>query len=490
MASSLAVISWNAESNKAIARIDENSRPEGGRWALLLKAIRSPTSGRTMDQVYTTLGKALETQANRAAYAFGLGPQVVAQKIKVYFGNGDETIQQLGLLATSVPAKLEKRCLKLMKYALPTESINVQHQAFKNIVQLVTSFPNLRLVFLHTKFLGASPSLDTISQHWNRSSGCLDEDWEFWKILAATSLTEANISTIVEGTPVSNLSNCQQEGLSVVEQLMVQHDCSDSKYSSALSLRYLGGILGFSAFWQDMGKIHCYVVNKLCSKLIKIFKDIGVDILALGPIEESEQPSDYEGVDLLATSLLTGILGWFEKLDQNDWAKQPWYESFKEVLQLLRRPRAGELLPHSSAHATSDFEGKLPAIFEDAELELMVDGENETTYPPKNSDNSLGKLECKCGSTTSLHSAISDEDEGQLSGDENDPHHTNSDQNSLGSSESILSMSDEDCDSYDSDMEGDKILDIVQTHLEIQICHIQGQLPLLGPTPQAHLHIL
>ena len=78
-------------------------------------------------------------------------------------------------------------------------------------------------------------------------------------------------------------------------------------------------------------------MNKLCSELVKVFKDIGVDILALGPIDESELPFDYEGVDLLATNLLTGVLGWFNKLDQNDWAKQLWYESFKEVLQLLRR---------------------------------------------------------------------------------------------------------------------------------------------------------
>ncbi|KAF7370248.1 High osmolarity signaling protein SHO1 [Mycena sanguinolenta] len=136
MASSLAVIPWNAESNKAVAKIDENVRPEGGKWALLLKAIRSPTSGRTMNQVYTTLGKALETQANRAAYAFGLGPQVVAQKIKACFGTGDETVQRLELLATSVPSKLEKKCLKLMKYALPTESVFVLYSSVPNVLML------------------------------------------------------------------------------------------------------------------------------------------------------------------------------------------------------------------------------------------------------------------------------------------------------------------------------------------------------------------
>ncbi|KAJ6480849.1 hypothetical protein C8R45DRAFT_1100433 [Mycena sanguinolenta] len=125
---------------------------------------------------------------------------------------------------------------------------------------------------------------------------------------------------------------------------------------------------------QDMAETRCYVVNKLCSKLVKIFKDIGVDILALGPNEESEPPFDYEGVDLLATNLLTGVLGWFNKLDPNDWTKQPWYGSFKEAVQLLRRPRTGELLPNAFACATSSFNEQLPTAYEDAELELVVDG--------------------------------------------------------------------------------------------------------------------
>ncbi|KAF7370231.1 High osmolarity signaling protein SHO1 [Mycena sanguinolenta] len=476
MASSLAVIPWNAESNKAVAKIDENSRPEGGRWALFFKAIQSPTSGRTMDQVYTTLGKALEMQANRAAYAFGLGPQVVAQKIKIYFGKGEETIQRLELLATTVPPKLEKRCLKLMKYALPTESANVQHQAFKNIVHLVTSFPGLRLVFLRTKCLDTSPSLDTISQLWNHS-GCPDEDWEFWKILAATCLSECTISTIVEGSSISDLTNCQHGGLSVIEQLMVQHDCSDSQYSSALSLRYLGGILGFSAFWQDMGETHCYVVNKLCSKLVKVFKDIGVDVLALGPIEESELPFDYEGVDLLATNLLTGVLNWFNKLDQDNWAKQPWYETFKEVVQLLYKPRAGELLPCSSVFAASHFEEIFLTVFQDAELKLVVDGDNETTHTPKNMPyqmkmrDNIQEMKMIC-TTQTLTKTLWPQVEVSCP---------------CQMRIAVTPIWNRMMLTY---LNQDRILDIVQTHLEMQICHIQGQLPSLGPTPQAHHHVL
>ncbi|KAJ7796454.1 hypothetical protein B0H14DRAFT_3494856 [Mycena olivaceomarginata] len=68
--------------------------------------------------------------------------------------------------------------------------------------------------------------------------------------------------------------------------------------------------------------------------MVRVLKDIGVDTPALGLIEEA--PVDYGGVDLLATTLLDGLSSWFCELDQDDWAVQPWYETFTKVLQLLR----------------------------------------------------------------------------------------------------------------------------------------------------------
>jgi hypothetical protein len=112
-----ALVPWILHSNQEVAKIEEN-RPEGGRWALILNGFFSPSPGRTLDRVYTSLGKVLETQANRAAYSFGLGPHIVAQKIKSYFGNGEERAVHLELLRSSIPPKLEKQCYKLMKYAL------------------------------------------------------------------------------------------------------------------------------------------------------------------------------------------------------------------------------------------------------------------------------------------------------------------------------------------------------------------------------------
>ncbi|KAF8159102.1 hypothetical protein K438DRAFT_1986028 [Mycena galopus ATCC 62051] len=190
MSSTNALIPWDPHASTAVATIPENSRPEGGKWALLLNALLSPSPGRTLDRVYTSIGNVLETQANRAAYTFGLGPHVAAGKIQAHFGDGEERVRQLELLRITAPLKLEMKCLKLMKYTLPTEAINTQCQAFKEIVDLVTIFPGLRVLFLHTKPLANASALDAISALWDRSTGAPDKEWTFWQTLAATCLTE------------------------------------------------------------------------------------------------------------------------------------------------------------------------------------------------------------------------------------------------------------------------------------------------------------
>jgi hypothetical protein len=69
----------------------------------------------------------------------------------------------------------------------------------------------------------------------------------------------------------------------------------------------------------------------------QVLKDIGVDILALGPAADSEPPFDYDGVDFLATTILTGLLNWFDKLNREDWPLQSWFGGFCDFVQLLRR---------------------------------------------------------------------------------------------------------------------------------------------------------
>lgn len=117
MASSTAIIPWDPDAHRAAASHEDSG--SDGAWALLRHALSSPSPGRTLSEVYTSLGKVLETQANRAAHNLGLGPHVVSEKIKSYFGDADQRVEKLLLLCISIEPKLEKWCQRLIKYALP-----------------------------------------------------------------------------------------------------------------------------------------------------------------------------------------------------------------------------------------------------------------------------------------------------------------------------------------------------------------------------------
>ncbi|KAF7333391.1 High osmolarity signaling protein SHO1 [Mycena venus] len=423
MATTKALVLWDPYTDQVVAKIDENSQPEGGRWALVLNALVSGCPGRTLDHVYSSLGAVLEKQANRAAYSLGLGPHVVAQKIKSSFGNGEDRVQRLELLRSSTSQKLEKKCLKLLKYTMPTESANMQCHAFKETVNLATLFPGLRMVFLYSKFLDGATAREAISALWDRSPRSSNDEWVFWQTLAATSLTETTISAIIEETSISDLTDCQEAGLSVIEKLLIEHNSSGaSPYSSALCIRYLSAILHLPGFWLNAGTIHGHVANKLCCEMVVLLKDIGVDILALGPIDVSEGPFDYDGVDLLATILLTGILNWFAKLERQDWIVQPWCESFTTFLQLLRMPRAAELLPKSFTFANSNFEDIVPTSYKEAKLNVTVDSENHIDTPDSIHNDPVADLHCKNDSTTNVHSRISDHNDGQCPSSDHEDH--------------------------------------------------------------------
>jgi hypothetical protein len=105
-----------------------------------------------------------------------------------------------------------------------TESANTQCQAFKEAVDLATLFPGLRVLFLQTKVLDNATSLDTISSLWDQSTGPPDKKWTFWQKLAATCLADTVISAMTEESSFAVLVACHDEGLSMIEQLLVEHD--------------------------------------------------------------------------------------------------------------------------------------------------------------------------------------------------------------------------------------------------------------------------
>lgn len=238
-----ALIPWNPHSSLTLIRNQEDSRPHGI-WALMLHALSNPSPGRTLDRLYTSWGRVLETQANRAAYHLGLGPGIIAQNIRSHFGTGEQRVLQLECLQDSIPSNLEKHCSKLMRYTLPcgsstcltfiiayilhhsTESAKTQCQSFRSIVELVTLFPGLRVHFLCAKCMNNATSIDTISAIWDRSPGPPDEEWVFWQTMAMICLTDTQISHTLEEGSIQQLTSHKEGGLSVIERLLVEYDCS------------------------------------------------------------------------------------------------------------------------------------------------------------------------------------------------------------------------------------------------------------------------
>jgi hypothetical protein len=97
-----ALVPYYPNSNRDVVKTQEIVGPQGA-WALIRTAILNPTPGRTLHELYMSAGKAMEKHANRAAHGLGLGPHAVTQKIKSYFGDGEERLQKLELLRTSIP---------------------------------------------------------------------------------------------------------------------------------------------------------------------------------------------------------------------------------------------------------------------------------------------------------------------------------------------------------------------------------------------------
>jgi hypothetical protein len=109
---------------------------------------------------------------------------------------------------------------------LRTESTDTQCWASKDIVEIVTLFPGLHALLLHAKYIEGATSTEDISLLWSRANGPPDDEWTFWQMLAATCLAHTTISAILEGSTIPQLTSCDAGGLSGIELLLVEHDCS------------------------------------------------------------------------------------------------------------------------------------------------------------------------------------------------------------------------------------------------------------------------
>ncbi|KAJ6563697.1 hypothetical protein DFH09DRAFT_1278913 [Mycena vulgaris] len=341
--------------------------------ALILGSSSSPAPGRILHKGYLVLGGFVETHTNRIAHRIGLGPDSVAANIRSSFGTGKQRASNLDTLRSHVTPELEKSCSRLIKYTLPHEASSTQRRAFQNIVALITLFPGLRLLLLRSKHIKCRiQTTERIAAIWERSDNSPDEEWEFWRAFAATCLSDLNISSILEQCSTLQLTLCGP-GLSVIERLIVAHDYEVHRGDD--SRRYLGGILALPGFWSETGTmLYHSIAKKLCSMMVQILQDLRVDIDLLKDSTEPEAPFDYEGVDLLADTILTGISEWLKEVDAAKWAHQLWYGRFLDVVRLLRRPRSATLLPNSFAHVTSEVFITLIPAYNEVQVDVICVG--------------------------------------------------------------------------------------------------------------------
>lgn len=120
-----------------------------------------------------------------------------------------------------------RRCEHWSKKMLDsTESAKTQCAAFENIVDITTLFPGLRTLLLNYCCVGGATSMDNVSALWDRRGDPQSKQWSFWQTLAASSLSETSISSALENAHIGQLTRCEEDGLSMVEQLLIEHECS------------------------------------------------------------------------------------------------------------------------------------------------------------------------------------------------------------------------------------------------------------------------
>ncbi|KAJ7118146.1 hypothetical protein C8R44DRAFT_738098 [Mycena epipterygia] len=331
-----------------------------------------PTSftgpGKTLHEIYCTLGDRAEKRANRAAHTLGLGPAAVAERIRIFLGDGTQRESALAQLRDGIPPKLEKDCGRLVQYALPSETSSTQLEAFKCLVALTTRYPGLRCIFLDREsFQIAGNHESNIALLWDRPDGICGDQWHFHRNFAAACTADMDISSMVEDSLIQSLGSVLEQctGLSILERILVASDCEGSStFSRLIAIRYLGGILDLPSFWLQSGMMYRAVVQKLLERATLLLQDLHLDS------ERSDEftpavTSDIEGVDILCEILLVRMQTWLPDGTSSALTGEAWYPNLCHVLQPLRQPKTEDVLPRLWTVATAEnFRELVPSQYE------------------------------------------------------------------------------------------------------------------------------
>ncbi|KIJ54295.1 hypothetical protein M422DRAFT_25219 [Sphaerobolus stellatus SS14] len=295
---------WNSD----IFQVTERRYNQG------LSAYLGP--GRLLGHVYRGMGKRMEEAAGRVAHRLGFGPLAVTQRIDEVFSGGPDKTQKVLETLYNLQAQgqtsatqswyksLRKDCSALMKYTFPSKSPEAQTDAFRNIVRLCTWYPQVRplLRASESKHVSSNEILKT----WMRKDGEVDEQWEFYSLLAAFCISNNDTSELVEGCKPAELGKVSYQGSCLVERLIqISDDPTVPATCRMIAVRYIAGILHLPRFWTE--DITRHVTVKLLKMAIGFTQDVVDNISNMTEQAARSLTLDYEGIDMLDEMIIRGL---------------------------------------------------------------------------------------------------------------------------------------------------------------------------------------
>lgn len=133
------------------------------------------------------------------------------------------------------------------------------------------------------------------------------------------------------------------------------------EFPTAISIRYLGGILELPQFWTGTGTRYHNLLKKLCLAVMLIFRELGSSSSDSATVRV-EGSLGSEGVDFLIHALLSGMKNWASNLQDENFHGQGWYGPFRHIIHLMRRYMF-EVLVKTCSHlwcSITRVEAKLP----------------------------------------------------------------------------------------------------------------------------------